>query len=153
MEAILGMIWPLSLAQNDFNDPKLFTGAQAINILNSGGRLGAFQVHFGLKEGVKSSPEWLQYLTLRPPNGPKFARIGLKMVPIGPHQYFRVMVSPTIHYFGLFRSFWDEEREKIHPKLASISCSGASDGPKFAWIVPNWPPKLWQVTLYMIPEK
>ena len=102
LEAILGMIWPLSLAQNNFNDPKLFTGAQAINILNSGGRLGAFQVHFGLKKGVKSSPKWLQYLTLRPPNGPKFARIGPKTVPRGPHQYFIVMVSTTIHYFGIF---------------------------------------------------
>ena len=69
---------------NDFNEPKLFTGAHAINILNSGGHLGAFQVHFGLKKGVKSSPKWLQYLTLRPPNGPKFAWIGPKTVPSGP---------------------------------------------------------------------
>ena len=79
IEAILGMISPLSSAQNDLSAPKLFTVAQVRNSQNLGGPR-AFIGHFGaLKQDF--SQYWDNFLHFFSQNGPD-----LHLWPLnGPH--------------------------------------------------------------------
>ena len=79
IEAILGMISPLSSAQNDLSAPKLFTVAQVRNTQNLGGPR-AFIGHFGaLKQDF--GQYWDNFLHFFSQNGPD-----LHLWPLnGPH--------------------------------------------------------------------
>ena len=61
--------------------------------------------------------QWLQSLAIRLPNWLIFVPNGPKMNHKPPQQYSIFVVSTTVHYLGVFRSFLGEERVETSPKL------------------------------------